>query len=72
MGIVRRRSARVMGLALALLAGAAADAKAQTFGIGARMVSVSGPESPAATDGDSSRTRLWGGFARLHVAGSFG
>jgi opacity protein-like surface antigen len=36
------------------------------------MVSVSGPESPAATDGDSSRTRLWGGFARLHVAGSFG
>jgi len=71
-GIVRRRSARVMGLALALLAGAAADAKAQTFGIGARMVSVSGPESPAATDGDSSRTRLWGGFARLHVAGSFG
>jgi opacity protein-like surface antigen len=66
------RSVWLTGAALALVAGAAGSAAAQTFGIGGRMTSISGPESPAASDGDSSRTRLWGGFARLHLAGSFG
>jgi hypothetical protein len=60
----------VAGLALAALAGAARGAQAQTFGIGARMVSVSGPESPALDDSDSSRTSLWGGYIRFHPLGS--
>jgi hypothetical protein len=68
--MVKWRSAWVAGLALALVAGAAGDARAQTFGIGARMVSVSGPESPALDDSDSSRTRLWGGYIRFHPLGS--
>ena len=72
MGIVNWRLAWVTGLALAVLGGAARGAQAQTFGIGARMVSVSGPESPALDDSDSSRTRLWGGYARVHVLGSLG
>jgi len=70
--IVNWRSAVVAALALAVLGGAARGAQAQTFGIGARMVSVSGPESPALDDSDSSRTRLWGGYARVHVLGSLG
>jgi len=70
--MVNRRSARVAGLALALLAGAASGVGAQTFGFGARMVSVSGPESPALDDSDSSRTRFAGGFIRLHALGSIG
>ena len=57
-------------VALLVLAGASRDAQAQTFGIGARMVSVSGPESPALDDSDSSRTRLWGGYIRFHPLGS--
>jgi len=69
---VNWRSAVVAALALAVLGGAARGAQAQTFGIGARMVSVSGPESPALDDSDSSRTRLWGGYARVHVLGSLG
>jgi len=70
--IVNWRSVAVAALALAVLGGAARGAQAQTFGIGARMVSVSGPESPALDDSDSSRTRLWGGYARVHVLGSLG
>jgi opacity protein-like surface antigen len=69
---VNWRSVVVAVLALAVLGGAARGAQAQTFGIGARMVSVSGPESPALDDSDSSRTRLWGGYARVHVLGSLG
>jgi len=72
MGIVNWRLAWVTGLALAVLGGGARGAQAQTFGIGARMVSVSGPESPALDDSDSSRTRLWGGYARVHLMGSLG
>ena len=72
MGIVRWRSAWVAGLALAVLAGGARDAAAQTFGLGARMVSVSGPESPALDNSDSSRTRFAGGFIRLHMVASLG
>jgi len=72
MGIVNWRLAWVTGLALAVIGGAARGAQAQTFGIGARMVSVSGPESPALDDSDSSRTRLWGGYARVHLIGSLG
>lgn len=66
------RSLWVAGLALAFLGGAAPGARAQTFGVGVRMASVSGPESPAVESTDSSRLRFWGGFARLHLAGSFG
>jgi Outer membrane protein beta-barrel domain len=36
------------------------------------MVSVSGPESPALDDSDSSRTRFAGGFIRLHLLGTLG
>jgi hypothetical protein len=36
------------------------------------MTSISGPESPAVDEVDSSRTRFWGAFARVHVGGSFG
>ena len=72
MGISKRRSIWVAGLALAFLGGAAPGARAQVFGIGARMTSVSGPESPALEDTNSSRTRFTGGFVRLHVAGSLG
>jgi len=70
LGVLRWRLAWVAGVALAVLAGAARGAQAQTFGIGARMVSVSGPESPALDDSDSSRTRLWGGYIRFHPLGS--
>ena len=70
MRIVNWRPVVVAVLALAVLGGAARGAQAQTFGIGARMVSVSGPESPALSDGDSSRTRLWGGYIRFHPIGS--
>jgi len=70
LGISRWRSVWVAGLALVALAGASRDAQAQTFGIGARMVSVSGPESPALDDSDSSRTRLWGGYIRFHPLGN--
>ena len=72
MGILRYRLAWVAGLTLAVLAGAASDSPAQTFGFGARMVSVSGPESPALDASDSSRTRFAGGFIRLHMIGSLG
>jgi hypothetical protein len=68
--MVKWRSAWAAGLALAFVAGAAGDAQSQTFGVGARMVSVSGPESPALDDSDSSRTRLWGGYIRFHPLGS--
>jgi opacity protein-like surface antigen len=60
----------VAGLALAVLAGAARDAQAQRLGLGARMVSVSGPESPALDSSDSSRTRFAGGLIRLHATSS--
>jgi opacity protein-like surface antigen len=62
----------VAGLTFAALAGVSGNAQAQTFGLGARMVSVSGPESPALDDSDSSRTRFAGGFVRLHLAASLG
>ena len=66
-GISKWRAAWVAGLALAVLAGAARDANAQRLGLGARMVSVSGPESPALDSSDSSRTRFAGGLIRLHA-----
>ena len=72
MGLSAWRAAWLAGVALALVAGVAGSAEAQTFGIGARMVSVSGPESPALDDSDSSRTRLWGGYVRFHPIGSLG
>ena len=72
MGISKRRAAWVAGVVLAIVAGTATGAQAQTFGFGARMVSVSGPESPALDDSDSSRTRFAGGFIRLHTVASLG
>jgi len=71
-GISIGRLVCAAGLALAVLAGAASNAQAQTFGVGARMVSVSGPESPALDDSDSSRTRFAGGFVRLHLVATLG
>jgi opacity protein-like surface antigen len=70
-GISKWRAVRVAGVALAIAA-AAAGAQAQTFGVGARFVSVSGPESPALDEIDSSRTELWGGYIRFHPTGSIG
>ena len=70
MGVSKWRSVWVAGVTLAVLAGLAKSAQAQTFGFGARMVSVSGPESPALDNSDSSRTRLWGGYIRFHPIGS--
>ena len=67
-----RRRLLVAVLALAMLAGLAEGARAQVFGVGFRMTSVSGADSPVFEDTDASRPRLWGGFARLHLAGSFG
>jgi len=72
LGNSKWRSARVAGLVLALVGGLAGSAGAQVLGIGARMTSVSGPESPALSDGDSSRTRFAGGFVRVHLIGSLG
>jgi opacity protein-like surface antigen len=72
LGISTWRLAQVTALALALLGVSASGASAQRFGIGARFVSVSGPESPALDDSDSSRTELWGGFIRFHPTNSIG
>jgi hypothetical protein len=71
-GISTWRSVSVAGLALAVLVGAAGGAQAQVFGLGARMVSVSGPESPAVEDNSSSRTRFAGGYLRLHPTKGIG
>jgi opacity protein-like surface antigen len=62
----------VAALSLAVFAGMAQDAQAQTFGVGVRMVSVSGANSPALDSSDSSRTRFWGGYIRFHPIGSLG
>jgi hypothetical protein len=68
-GVVRRRSAAVMGLAAVLLVGfAGGAAQAQTFGLGARMVSISGTDSPALDPGDTTSTRLAGGFLRFKAS----
>ena len=72
MRIVTWRSAGVAALALAAFAAGAQDARAQMLGIGIRMASVSGSDSPALEQNSSSRTRFTGGFFRLHLLGSFG
>jgi len=66
-GTVNWRRVWMAGLALAALAGVAGDAGAQTFGLGARMVSVSGPDSPAVDQSDPSNTRFAGGLLRLNA-----
>jgi hypothetical protein len=63
-----RRSARVAGLVLAVLAGVAGNARAQTIGLGARMVSVSGADSLAVDPASASNTRFTGGFVRLNAS----
>jgi opacity protein-like surface antigen len=70
--MLKQRLMRVAGAALAILLLAAGRADAQMFGVGARMTSVSGPESPALENTDSSRTRFWGGYARVHFLDSVG
>jgi opacity protein-like surface antigen len=66
--IVRHRPARVIGLVLALLACAAPGARAQTIGLGARMVSVSGTDSLAVDPQANVSTKFTGGFLRLNVS----
>ena len=72
MGVVKRRLAPVTlmtGLTIAICAGfAGGEAEAQTFGLGARMVSISGTDSPALDPGDTTNTRLAGGFLRLKAS----
>jgi hypothetical protein len=71
-GVVRRRSAAmagVMGVTIAICVGfAGGEAQAQSFGVGARMVSVSGTDSPALDPGETTSTRLAGGFLRLKAS----
>jgi hypothetical protein len=58
-----------MGLTIALCVGfAGGEAEAQTFGLGARMVSVSGTDSPALDPGDTTNTKLAGGFLRFKAS----
>ena len=69
MGVEKRRSAAVVALVVALLLGfASREAEAQAFGLGARMVSVSGTDSPALDPGDTTNTKLAGGFLRLKAS----
>jgi hypothetical protein len=56
------------GLALAVLAGGAGPARAQSVGLGARMVSVSGSDSLAVDTAVSANTKFTGGFVRFNVS----
>jgi len=63
-----RMRAAALGLVMAMAIGATArDAQAQGFGIGARMVFVTGADSPL-QDSSSSSTKLTGIFARLRAS----
>lgn len=63
-----RKWLMVLGLMVAVaLAATARDAQAQSFGIGARMVFVTGADSPL-QDASSSTTRLTGVFMRLRAS----
>jgi opacity protein-like surface antigen len=55
-------------LALAVLVSGARPATAQTIGLGARMVSVSGSDSLAVDPETSLNTKFTGGFVRLNVS----
>jgi opacity protein-like surface antigen len=63
------RSVALAGLVTVVFGGIASGrAVAQTVGLGARLVSVSGPESPAIDSNDGSNTKLVGGFLRLNAS----
>lgn len=63
----------VLGLAVTMLAGfATRDARAQSFGIGAHMVWVTGADSPLQESSSSSTTKLTGVFARLRASKHLG
>jgi hypothetical protein len=67
-GFGRMRAAAI-GLVVAMAVGATArDAQAQGFGIGARMVFVTGADSPLQDSSSSSKTKLTGIFARLRAS----
>jgi opacity protein-like surface antigen len=67
-GLERRGAAAVTGLMVVLaLCATAPDTQAQTFGIGGRIVWVTGAESPL-QDPESSSTRLTGAFVRLRAS----
>lgn len=57
----------------ALLLGLAPrEVRAQSFGIGARRVSISGTDSPALDPGETTSTKLAGGFLRLKASKHLG
>lgn len=65
----RRWAAAVIGPMVVVSLGATAgDAQAQTFGIGGRMVWVTGAESPLQDPESSSPTKLKGVFMRLRAS----
>jgi opacity protein-like surface antigen len=67
-GFGRMRVAAI-GLVVAMAVGATArDAQAQGFGIGARMVFVTGADSPLQDSSSSSSTKLTGIFARIRAS----
>ena len=68
MGDIGWRSVWVAGLTLAILAGLARETRAQTLGLGARMVSVSGSDSLAVDPNVAVDTRFTGGFLRLNAS----
>jgi len=62
-----------MGLTIALCVGLTArEGQAQTFGIGPRMVFVSGTDSPALDPTDTTNTRFTGGFLRFRASKHLG
>ena len=69
----RRKQAAAIGMAIALVLGAAAgDAQAQGFGIGPRMVMVSGTNSPLEDTPNASSAKLTGGFMRIRASRHMG
>ena len=65
--------AAAIGLAVAMgMSATARDARAQGFGIGPRMVFVTGADSPLQDPNSTSSVRLTGGFARLRASSHLG
>ena len=68
-GFGRAQAAAAMGLVVAVaMCATARDARAQGLGIGARMVFVTGADSPLQESSSSSTTKLTGVFARLRAS----
>jgi hypothetical protein len=65
----RRKWLAAMGFLVAVVMCAGArDARAQSFGVGARMVWVTGADSPLQDSSSSSSTKLTGVFMRLRAS----